>query len=300
MERPFEQKWTEGPAVRGFLHQPESPNGEGLVLTHGADSDARAPLLEALARELAAMGFTVLRVDLPFRQQRAQGPPAPSDEPLDREGLKRALECLGSLAPARLYLGGHSYGARQATLLAAENPEAADALLLLGYPLYLPEKPDAPRSSHFPKLRTPALFVHGSKDPFGRLEEMRAALQLIPARTELLEIPGVGHRLGGADSAPQIAAAFRRFLEQPLPLPITDVLDLHTVPPREVKPVLEAWLEEVQRAGLRAVRIIHGRGIGVQREIVRAVLKRTPSVESFADAPPEAGGWGATVVTFRD
>ncbi len=286
--------------MRGFLHEPEAPTGDGIVLTHGVGSDARAALLAALARDLAAGGLTVLRVDLPFRQKRPQGPPTPSDEAQDREGLKRALESLARFARGRLYLGGHSYGARQATLLAAEDPEAADALLLLAYPLYLPEQPDRWRTAHFPKLQTPALFVHGSEDPFGRLEQLREALPLIPARTELFAIPGAGHGLGGEASAPQIAAAFRRFLDQPVPLPIADVLDLHTVPPREVKAVLEAWLEEVQRAGFRAVRIIHGRGIGVQREIVRSVLKRTPSVVSFGDAPEEAGGWGATVVTLRD
>lgn len=75
----------------------------------------------------------------------------------------------------------------------------------------------------------------------------------------------------------------------------TDVFDLHTVPPREVKRVVEAYLEEARRAGFRSVRIIHGKGRGVQRETVRAVLSRTPFVVTFTDAPPAAGGWGATV-----
>ncbi len=87
--------------------------------------------------------------------------------------------------------------------------------------------------------------------------------------------------------------------EEPVRIPITDVFDLHSVQPREVAAVVEAYLEEAQRLGFKALRIIHGRGIGVQREIVRAVLKRTPFVASFGDAPPEAGGWGATVVTLR-
>ena len=87
--------------------------------------------------------------------------------------------------------------------------------------------------------------------------------------------------------------------EEPLHVPITDVFDLHTVRPQEVKEVVEAYLEEANRLGLKALRIIHGRGIGVQREMVRAVLARTPFVLSFQDAPSEAGGWGATVVTLR-
>jgi len=87
--------------------------------------------------------------------------------------------------------------------------------------------------------------------------------------------------------------------DHPIRIPITDVFDLHSVPPRDVKPLVEEYLEEAHRLGLRALRIIHGRGIGVQREIVRAVLSRTPFVESFGDAPAEAGGWGATVVNLR-
>ena len=87
--------------------------------------------------------------------------------------------------------------------------------------------------------------------------------------------------------------------DEPVRIPITDVFDLHTVPPRDVQPVVEAYLEEAHKLGLKALRIIHGRGIGVQREIVRSVLSRTEFVKSFGDAPAEAGGWGATIVTLR-
>jgi dsDNA-specific endonuclease/ATPase MutS2 len=87
--------------------------------------------------------------------------------------------------------------------------------------------------------------------------------------------------------------------EEPVRIPVTDVFDLHTVQSKEVQAVVEAYLEEAHRLGLKALRIIHGRGIGVQREIVRAVLARTPFVASYGDAPPEAGGWGATIVTLR-
>jgi len=82
---------------------------------------------------------------------------------------------------------------------------------------------------------------------------------------------------------------------EPVRLEIRDVFDLHSVPPREVRAVVEEYLREAHRRGFRSVRIIHGKGVGVQRENVRAVLVRTPFVEHFADAPPEAGGWGATV-----
>ena len=86
--------------------------------------------------------------------------------------------------------------------------------------------------------------------------------------------------------------------DEPLRIPITDVFDLHTVPPRDVRGVVEEYLLEAHRLGLTALRIIHGRGIGVQREIVRSVLSRTPFVADYRDAPAEAGGWGATIVTL--
>jgi dsDNA-specific endonuclease/ATPase MutS2 len=86
----------------------------------------------------------------------------------------------------------------------------------------------------------------------------------------------------------------------PIRIPITDVFDLHTVPPRDVKAVVEEYLAEAHRMGLRALRIIHGRGIGVQREVVRSVLANTGFVAAFRDAPAEAGGWGATIVDLRD
>ena len=87
--------------------------------------------------------------------------------------------------------------------------------------------------------------------------------------------------------------------EEPVEVPISDVLDLHSFAPSDTKAAVEAYLEEAHRKGLRALRIIHGRGIGVQRETVRKVLERTPWVAHFSDAPSEAGGWGATVVTLR-
>lgn len=87
--------------------------------------------------------------------------------------------------------------------------------------------------------------------------------------------------------------------EAPVEIPITDVLDLHSFAPRDVKDAVEAYLEEAHARGLKALRIIHGRGIGVQRETVRTILARTPWVRDYRDAPAEAGGWGATVVTLR-
>ena len=87
--------------------------------------------------------------------------------------------------------------------------------------------------------------------------------------------------------------------EEPVRIPISDVFDLHSVPSRDLKPVIEEYLIEADRLGLKALRIVHGRGIGTRRAIVRAILAKTPIVAAFGDAPAEAGGWGATVVTLR-
>ncbi|MFM2124852.1 MAG: hypothetical protein RL328_1303 [Acidobacteriota bacterium] len=87
--------------------------------------------------------------------------------------------------------------------------------------------------------------------------------------------------------------------DEPIRIPVTDILDLHSIRPKDVRPVVEEYLIEVNRLGFKALRIIHGRGIGVQREVVREVLSRSPLVLDFRDAPAEAGGWGATIVTLR-
>lgn len=188
-------KHFERELVRGFLHEPEHPNGNGLVITHGAGANCDTTLLRAVAEAFANAGVITLRFDLPFRQQRLKGPPYPAQAERDREGLRRAVEAVRELAGGRVFLGGHSYGGRQATMLAAEEPEVADALLLLSYPLHPPGRPQQLRTGHFGSIRIPALFVHGSRDTFGSEEEMRAALALIPARTDLAMIERAGHSL---------------------------------------------------------------------------------------------------------
>ena len=87
--------------------------------------------------------------------------------------------------------------------------------------------------------------------------------------------------------------------DEPVEIPITDVFDLHSILPRDAKSAVEEYLSEAHARGFRYVRIIHGRGIGAQREMVRKILTRTAFVEDFEDAPMEAGGWGATVVILR-
>lgn len=199
------------PPVRGVLHPAAGP--DGLVLTHGAGGSMDAPLLVAVAEAFAARGVVVLRCNLPYRQSRPSGPPSPSGAPRDREGLRAALGVLRSRARGRLFLGGHSYGGRMASMLVAEDPALVRGLLLQSYPLHPPGKPKDVRSAHLPAIRVPTLFVHGTSDPFGSPEELAAARALIPTRTSALEVHG-GHDLGwtakrGVNELPErIAAAF--------------------------------------------------------------------------------------------
>ena len=239
---------TADPKVHGFLHLPDTPNGNALVLTHGAGSNAQAPLLVALAETFSAAGFTVLHCDLPYRQVRSFGPPGPGDAARDRAGLKNAVAAIQKVmgAPllasfaksgnsmeneggppgacpersrraalvgrqAKIFLGGHSYGGRQASILCAElsdkDPTLVAALLLPSYPLHPPRRPEQQRTQHLPDLRTPALFVHGTRDPFGSIAEIEQALKMIPARTKLLMVEGAGHDLGFKGKAKDEALA---------------------------------------------------------------------------------------------
>jgi uncharacterized protein len=184
-----------------------------LLLTHGAGSNRNAPLLVALDSALSESGIQVVRYDLAFRQDRVKGPPRPGDAARDREGLRAEILKIRAKHPDEVWLGGQSYGGRQCSMLAAETPGLADRLLLLSYHLHPPGKPERLRTAHFPNLQTPALFVQGSRDPFGSIDELKIALALIPAPLQLLEIEGAGHDLGRNPSAvaPRIASALLGF-----------------------------------------------------------------------------------------
>ena len=214
--RPFASSSLDPPA-RGFLHVPESANGSGLVLTHGAGSNAQAPLLSAVAQAFCDAGYTVLRCDLPYRQSRPYGPPGPHDAARDRAGLKNAVTAMEKFSPERIFLGGHSYGGRQASMLCAEAPDLAAGLLLLSYPLHPPRKPEQLRTQHFTDLRTPTLFVSGTRDPFGLIAEFEQAIKSIPGKTMLMNVEGAGHDLGfkgkarREDLLPELLKEFRQF-----------------------------------------------------------------------------------------
>ncbi|HEY3989242.1 MAG TPA: alpha/beta fold hydrolase [Acidobacteriaceae bacterium] len=204
--------------VRGFLHRPAVSGEDCLVLTHGAGANCNSPLLRSLAHAFCAAGLTVLRCDLPFRQSRPQGPPSRGSAERDREGLRAAVESMRRHLSGRVFLGGHSYGGRQASMLAAAEPGLVERLLLLSYPLHPPQRPGEPRTAHFPQLQTPAFFVHGAHDGFGTLAEMAAALKLIPAHTELRPVPGAGHELmtkQNRDDLPQtVTETFQSFIQK--------------------------------------------------------------------------------------
>lgn len=190
---------TAATPVRGFLHSPAISAGpltnDALVLAHGAGADCNAPLLVAVAGAFSNAGITVLRCNLPFRQLRPHGPPPRGSAEHDQQGLRAAVNAMRGRVTGRVFLGGHSYGGRQSSMLAASTPNLVEALLLLSYPLHPPRQPEQLRTAHFPDLQTPALFVHGSRDEFGSIPELEEARNLIPAPTELLAIPSAGHEL---------------------------------------------------------------------------------------------------------
>lgn len=207
---------TSEPHVRGFLHTASGAK-DSLVLTHGAGGDCNFLLLLALAEKLSESGINVLRCDLPYRQVRRTGPPPPGWANKDQQGLANAVALMRERFGGRVFLGGQSYGGRMASMLAAEEPAIADGLLLTSYPLHPAGKSQQRRTAHFPKLKISILFVQGTKDTFATVDEMKLALELIPAKVEHLVIENAGHALvmkkDVAQVTDQIVQAFLRFTE---------------------------------------------------------------------------------------
>lgn len=181
----------------------------GIVLTHGAGSNADSPLLVAVDRAFTAAGYTVLRYTLPFRQRKKTGPPHPSGAAEDRAGLRSAVADMRARVEI-VAMGGHSYGGRQASMLAAEDPDLAPGLVLLSYPLHPPGKPQQLRTAHFANLRTPALFVQGESDPFASPTEIA---EWVRPPHELRIVQGAGHDLKrGKFDLDGMVAQFNRLL----------------------------------------------------------------------------------------
>ena len=195
------------PGVRGWMHRPSQVEAS-MLLSHGAGGDCEGALMVAVANAFAGAGYCVLRWDLPFRQARARGAPGAGQR--DRDGIRNAVDELKRFAPeVPVYLAGQSYGGRQSSMVAAEDPKLVAGLLLLSYPLHPPGKPAQLRVEHFPELRVPALFVHGTRDPFGSVEEVQQAMKMIPAPAHLEIVQGAGHGVPPATAAsmPQWFAA---------------------------------------------------------------------------------------------
>lgn len=168
---------------------------DALILTHGAGGDKESPLLVAVAAAFESAGYLVERVNLLFRQKRPTGPPRRGDAERDREGLKEAVHEMRKRVPGSVLLGGQSYGGRQSSILASENPGLVDGLLLLSYPLHPPGKPGNPRTGHFPGLDLPCVFAIGTRDPFGSLEELKSATPAIRGVVKIHVVESAGHDL---------------------------------------------------------------------------------------------------------
>lgn len=172
------------------------PESRGLViLAHGAGSNRHSAILRAVADSLVVRGFAVARIDLPYRQDRPKGPPSPSKAARDRDGIRAAVTALREVSGGPLIVGGHSYGGRQASMVAAEDRDLFDGLLLTSYPLHPPGKPERARTEHLPDVTAPTLIVHGRSDAFGSSDEFAAALTLFTAPVRLVEIEKADHSL---------------------------------------------------------------------------------------------------------
>lgn len=164
-----------------------------------------------MADAFAELGWAALRYDLPYRQARPKGPPT-GTAGRDQEGVRQVAQWLQEQFPHAIYLGGHSYGGRMTSMAAAQDGSLCHGLLLLSYPLHPPGQPEKPRTAHFPDLRLPALFCHGTRDEFGSIAELQQASAMIPSRTHIQPVTG-GHGLN-AKNARQIAEWFVTFTRE--------------------------------------------------------------------------------------
>ncbi len=180
--------------IAGVAHEPDGTAAGVVLLTHGAGSNRDAPLLVRLCDEWARHGWLAIRYDLPYRRRRPKGPPSNSAAS-DQQGIIEAIELAHTLTDGPVIAGGHSYGGRMTSMVAAAGAELA-VLTLSSYPLHPPGKPERARTEHLPQITVPTVFTHGTADPFGTIAELTAAAALIPAPTELVEITGARHDLG--------------------------------------------------------------------------------------------------------
>ncbi|MHA7666160.1 alpha/beta hydrolase family protein [Mycolicibacterium sp. HS_4_1] len=205
-------------AIAGVAHEPDGTPTGVVLLTHGAGSNRDAPLLVRMCDEWARHGWLAIRYDLPYRRRRPKGPPSNSAAS-DQQGIVDAIALARTLTDGPVIAGGHSYGGRMTSMVAAAGDSTVElaALTLSSYPLHPPGKPERARTEHLPQITVPTVFTHGTADPFGTIAELTAAAALVPAPTEIVEITGARHDLGSKTldvPALAVAAGIRLALQQ--------------------------------------------------------------------------------------
>jgi uncharacterized protein len=196
--------------LAGVAHQPDvSPKGT-VLLTHGAGGSRESPLLIRICDEWARQGYLAVRYNLPYRRRRPKGPPSNSAKS-DQEGILEAIAWARALGHGPVLAGGHSYGGRMTSMVAAtvgERSEGPDVLTLFSYPLHPPGKPERARTEHLPAITVPTVFTHGTADPFGTIGDIRAAAGLVSGPTTIVEVTGARHDLGAKTlDVPALAVA---------------------------------------------------------------------------------------------
>ncbi|UXA18558.1 alpha/beta family hydrolase [Mycobacterium sp. SMC-4] len=179
--------------IAGVLHEPAGTPAGAVALTHGAGGSRESPMLAALCEEWARRGWLAVRYNLPYRRRRPKGPPSGSAA-TDQAGVVQAVAAVRALVDGPVIAGGHSYGGRLTSMAVADGLDV-DALTLFSYPLHPPGKPERARTEHLPRIGVPTVFTHGTSDPFGTLDELRAAVGLIAAPTRIVEVTGARHDL---------------------------------------------------------------------------------------------------------
>jgi uncharacterized protein len=181
-------------AIAGIAHEPDGEPVGVVVLTHGAGGSRESPLLMRTCDEWARRGWLAVRYNLPYRRRRPKGPPSGSAA-TDQAGIVEAVALARDLTDGPVIAGGHSYGGRMTSMAVAEGNAGVDVLTLFSYPVHPPGKPERARTEHLPRITVPTVFTHGTSDPFGTIEELRAAAALISAPTEVVAIASGRHDL---------------------------------------------------------------------------------------------------------
>jgi predicted alpha/beta-hydrolase family hydrolase len=179
--------------LSGVAHEPDGAPKGTVLLTHGAGGNRDAPLLVRICDEWARNGFLAVRYNLPYRRRRPKGPPSGSAT-ADQDGVAAAIAWARGLGHGPVLAGGHSYGGRMTSMVAA-GPDGPDVLTLFSYPLHPPGKPERARTEHLPRITAPTVFTHGTADPFGSIDEITAAAALVAAPSTVVEITGARHDL---------------------------------------------------------------------------------------------------------